>query len=95
MSDTHVAVSLPAHMPWSVKDIEIHNRCRLSLTLPLFPPFAFSFATWCGPCLMLAKELEAVAEALGDKVKVLKVDVDENPELSTQLRVSDLDSCLS
>ena len=37
------------------------------------------FATWCGPCLLLASELEKVAETLGDKVKVLKIDVDENP----------------
>lgn len=42
---------------------------------------------WCGPCLLLAKELEQVAETLGDKVKVLKIDVDENPVLSSQLRV--------
>ena len=32
-----------------------------------------------------------VAETLGDKVKVLKIDVDENPELSSQLKVRDCD----
>ncbi len=34
---------------------------------------ARSFATWCGPCLLLATELEKVAATLGDKVKVLKI----------------------
>ncbi|GAX77391.1 hypothetical protein CEUSTIGMA_g4837.t1 [Chlamydomonas eustigma] len=48
------------------------------------------FATWCGPCLLLASELEKVAESLGDKVKVLKIDVDENPELSSQLKIEGL-----
>mmetsp|Transcript_19083 Transcript_19083/g.32711 ORF Transcript_19083/g.32711 Transcript_19083/m.32711 type:complete len:154 (-) Transcript_19083:634-1095(-) len=48
------------------------------------------FATWCGPCVLLAKELEEVAETLGDEVRVLKLDVDENQQLSSQLRIEGL-----
>lgn len=48
------------------------------------------YATWCGPCVLLAKELEQVATELGDKIKVLKIDTDENPELSTQLQIQGL-----
>ncbi|EFJ48357.1 thioredoxin [Volvox carteri f. nagariensis] len=48
------------------------------------------FATWCGPCLLLARELEQVAEQLEGKVKVVKVDVDENPELSNLLKIQGL-----
>ncbi|KAG2485190.1 hypothetical protein HYH03_016079 [Edaphochlamys debaryana] len=48
------------------------------------------FATWCGPCLLLAKELEQVAEAIPDKVKVVKIDVDENPDLANMLRIQGL-----
>lgn len=49
------------------------------------------YATWCGPCLLMAKELEAVARELGpDKVTVVKVDTDENPELSSQLQIQGL-----
>lgn len=48
------------------------------------------YATWCGPCVLLAKELEQVAADLGDKVKVLKIDTDLNPEISTQLQIQGL-----
>ncbi|GFR48346.1 hypothetical protein Agub_g10233, partial [Astrephomene gubernaculifera] len=48
------------------------------------------FATWCGPCLLLARELEQVAEELSGKVKVVKIDVDENPDLSNMLRIQGL-----
>lgn len=48
------------------------------------------FATWCGPCVLLADELKKVATELGDKVRFLKVDVDENPELSSQLQIQGL-----
>jgi len=39
------------------------------------------FATWCGPCQMLAPILKEVKSILGDKVTIIKVDVDKNREL--------------
>ncbi|KAK9861920.1 hypothetical protein WJX84_009202 [Apatococcus fuscideae] len=48
------------------------------------------FATWCGPCLLLAKELEKVAQELGDTIRVVKVDTDKNPMLSSQLQIQGL-----
>ena len=36
------------------------------------------FATWCQPCKMMHPVLEQVKEALGDKVRVIKVDVDKH-----------------
>lgn len=45
------------------------------------------FATWCGPCKMLTPELEKLAEDMGDKVAIVKVDIDKSPELARQFDV--------
>lgn len=39
------------------------------------------FATWCGPCQMLAPILTDVKKELGDSIKIIKVDVDKNQAL--------------
>ena len=38
------------------------------------------WAEWCGPCRMIAPALEEISGTLGDKVKILKLNVDENPK---------------
>lgn len=40
------------------------------------------FATWCQPCKMMHPVLEQLKEALGDKVRIIKVDVDKHGETS-------------
>lgn len=45
------------------------------------------FAEWCGPCKMLAPNLKAMKDQLGDRVKVVKIDVDKNPGIASQFQV--------
>ncbi len=42
------------------------------------------FATWCGPCRMLAPVMEQAAEEYGGKAEFVKVDIDENMELAAR-----------
>ncbi|MCW3123641.1 MAG: trxA [Flavipsychrobacter sp.] len=44
-------------------------------------------ATWCGPCKMMAPILQEVKSALGDKVTILKIDVDKNPDVANHFHV--------
>ncbi len=45
------------------------------------------FATWCGPCQTMMPVLEQLKQELGDKVKIIKVDVDKNQPLATKFNV--------
>ena len=49
--------------------------------------FVDFFATWCGPCKMLAPEIEKLADEYVGQVPVVKVDVDEEPELARRYNV--------
>ncbi|OOG76411.1 thioredoxin [Algoriphagus sp. A40] len=45
------------------------------------------FATWCGPCKMMQPVLEDASRQLGDKVKIVKVDIDRNPLAASKFQV--------
>lgn len=45
------------------------------------------WAEWCGPCKMIAPALEEISAELAGRVKVAKVNIDENPELAAQFGV--------
>lgn len=45
------------------------------------------YATWCGPCQMLGPILKEVKDQLGDRVSIIKIDVDKNQELAAMQQV--------
>jgi len=44
-------------------------------------------ATWCGPCQMMAPVVKDLAETVGDKAKIIKVDIDKNPKAAAHYKV--------
>ena len=45
------------------------------------------WAEWCGPCKMIAPSLEEISSELAGKVKIAKLNIDENPELAAKFGV--------
>ena len=45
------------------------------------------WAEWCGPCKMIGPALEDLSAQYGGRVKIAKVNVDENPEMAAELGV--------
>ena len=48
------------------------------------------YADWCGPCKMLSPVLHEIAEENADTVKVVKINVDEQPQLAGRFQVSSI-----
>ena len=45
------------------------------------------WAEWCGPCKMIAPILEAIAEEHGDKLDIVKLNVDDNPQVTQKYNI--------
>jgi thioredoxin 1 len=52
------------------------------------------WAEWCGPCRMIAPALEEISGQLGDKVKIVKLNVDENPNIAAKYGIMSIPTLL-
>ena len=66
-----------------VKDMEIINAQQFNEYMKEDAVLVDFFATWCGPCKMLTPVLETIS----DKINIIKIDIDEFPELTSKYRI--------
>lgn len=64
-----------------------YNEKVANSALPVLIDF---YATWCGPCRMLSPVIEEIAKEYEGKIKVYKVDVDEEGELANEFGISSI-----
>ncbi|MDB5523520.1 MAG: trxA [Rhizobium sp.] len=68
--------------------VKVDNNNFQSEVLNSAEPVVVDFwAEWCGPCKMIAPALEEIATEMNGKVKIAKLNIDENPELAAQFGV--------
>jgi thioredoxin 1/putative thioredoxin len=67
----------------TIAELDFEREVLLS-ELPVLVDFT---ATWCGPCKTVAPEVEAVAQELQGKAKVVKVDIDQSKRIAQSLRI--------
>ena len=73
-----------------IKDNEFESEV-INSKLPVLIDF---WAEWCGPCRMLAPILDQLSEEMGAKIKIIKMNIDENPETPSKFGVRGIPTML-
>lgn len=51
------------------------------------PTLVDFFATWCGPCKTMMPVLDQLKDKMGEKIRILKIDIDKNPSVASKFNV--------
>ena len=79
----HAPLPFPAE-PIDAPNAQLFDAAISQSSVPVVVDF---WAAWCGPCHMMAPEIDKVAERTAGRSLVLKVDTDANPELSQRYQI--------
>ncbi len=71
-------------LPWLVDAADATFDAELASPLPVLVDF---WASWCRPCLVMAPALEGLAEDLAGRLKVVKLNVEQNPATQARFRI--------
>jgi thioredoxin 2 len=71
-------------LPWVVSGTDISFRRELETSTPVLVDF---WAEWCAPCRMTAPVLEDFARDKAGQIKILKINVDQNPTTAAQYNI--------
>jgi thioredoxin 1 len=63
------------------------NKPKETISKSQDPVLVDFYADWCGPCQTMNPIIEEVLNELGDKIKLLKLNVDKNPQMAQQFAV--------
>lgn len=77
----------------NVKSVTTENFAEevLNSNVPVLVDF---WASWCTPCKMMAPVIEKIGEEVGDRVKVCKLNIDENSEIASHYNVMSIPTFL-
>jgi thioredoxin 2 len=75
------------HLPWLVDADSSTFDAEIAASVPVVVDF---WAGWCAPCKMIAPSLEAAARTHAGHLKVVKLNVDENPEIAGRYEVQSI-----